>query len=189
VVERINLPGVLQYDVVAPYRPEALRGHKDFPEAYDNIPLPRQTCWQLIKARYKGWRHAQPRQHPKRDRFLIFLKGVYMDRIVSCLALLFLIVAVSTGIFIFGYQLVEWLRTDTWHPMPLDLAIGPIRKFGSTWLGLQLVYDWVLALPLSIVCTVIGFLAFWAGGLISAYLYRGAAHAAAQQITPAQTHA
>ncbi len=44
VVDRFLLPGVLQYDVVALYRPEALRGHNDFPGAYDNITLPRQTC-------------------------------------------------------------------------------------------------------------------------------------------------
>jgi hypothetical protein len=49
VIERFNLPGVLQYDVIAPYRPEALRGHSQFPGAYDNIPLPHQTCAQRIK--------------------------------------------------------------------------------------------------------------------------------------------
>jgi hypothetical protein len=111
-----------------------------------------------------------------------------MDRIVSCLALLFLIVAACTGIVIFGYQLVEWLRTDIWHPMPLDAAIGGIRQYGSDWLGLQRVYDWVLALPLSILCIVVGFVAFWAGGILSAHLYMRAAHAAAKPITPAQIH-
>jgi hypothetical protein len=58
VVNRFNLPKVLQYDVMAQYRPEALRGHKDFPGAYDDMPLPRQTCVQLIKSRYKEWRVA-----------------------------------------------------------------------------------------------------------------------------------
>ena len=189
VVERFNLPGVLQYDLIAPYRPEALRGHNDFPGAYDNIPLPRQTCWQLIKAQYKAWRQSQHKEHPRRDRFFSFLKSIYMDRIVSCLALLFLMVAVGAGIVIFGYQIVEWLRTDIWHPMPLDVGIGGIRKLGSAWLGLQRIYDWVLALPLSIECVLIGFLVFWAGGVLSPYLYKRAAHSAGKQITPAQTHA
>ena len=55
VIERFRHPGgVLQYDVVAPYRPEALRGHHDFPGAYDNIPLPRQTCAQRIRAAWRG---------------------------------------------------------------------------------------------------------------------------------------
>jgi uncharacterized protein (DUF2235 family) len=187
VVDRFKLPEVLQYDVMAPYRPEALRGHKDFPGAYDDIPPPRQTCAQLIKSRYKEWR-ARHSDHPRRDRFFLFLKGIYMDRVVSCLALLFLVVAAGTGIVIFGYQLLEWLRTDIWRPMPLDAAIGGIRQYGSNWLGLQHVYDWVLALPLSILFIVIGFLVFWAGGMLSAYLYKRAAYAAAKPITPAQIH-
>jgi uncharacterized protein (DUF2235 family) len=188
VVDRFRLPSVLQYDVMAPYRPEALRGHNDFPGAYDNIPLPRQTCVQLIKAQYKAWRRAHLKEHPWRDRFFLFLKGIYMDRVVSCLALLFMIVAVGAGITILSYQIVEWLRTDIWHPMPLDQVLGGIRGYGSDWLGLQRVYDWVLALPLSIMCVVIGFLVFWAGGVLSAYLYKRAAHADAKPITPAQIH-
>jgi hypothetical protein len=189
VVDRFNLPRVLQYDVMAPYRPEALRGHIKFPGAYDNIPLPRQTCWQIIKAQYKAWRQAHRRPHPIRNRFFLFLKGIHMDRIVSCLALLFQVLAVGAGVLIFGWQLLEWLRTDIWHPMPLDLAVRGIRRLGADWLGLQRVYDWVLALPLSILCFVIGFLVFWAGGMLSAYLYKRAAQAAAEPITPAQSHA
>jgi uncharacterized protein (DUF2235 family) len=188
VVDRFKLPQVLQYDVMSAYRPEALRGHNEFPGAYDDIPLPRQTCVQLIKARCKAWRRAHHREHPRRDRFFLFLKGIQMDRVVSCLALLFLILAAGTGIIIFGFQLIEWLWTDIWHPMPLDVAIGGIRQLGSDWLGLQRVYDWVLTLPLSILCVVIGFLMFWAGGMLSAYLYKRAAHAAAKPITPAQIH-
>ncbi|WP_426533806.1 T6SS phospholipase effector Tle1-like catalytic domain-containing protein [Bradyrhizobium sp. McL0615] len=189
VVERFGMPGVLQYDVMSLYRPEALRGHTNLPGAYDNIPMPRQTCLQLMKASYKAWRRAHRKEHPWRDRFFLFLKGIHMDRVVSCLALLFLVVAAATGILIFGYQLVEWLRTDIWHPLPLEVAIGGIRNFGSGWLGLQRVYDWILALPLSILFIVIGFLTFWAGGLLSAYLYKRAARVEAKPITPSQSHA
>jgi hypothetical protein len=58
VIERFDLPnGVLQYDVVAPYRPEALRGHEKLPGAYDNIPLPRQTCVQRLKALWQSSHH------------------------------------------------------------------------------------------------------------------------------------
>jgi hypothetical protein len=111
-----------------------------------------------------------------------------MDRIVSCFAFLFLVLATGTGIVIFGYQLVEWLRSDIWHPMPLDVVLGSVRRLGADWLGLQRVYDWVLALPLSMLCVAIGFLVFWAGGALSAYLYKRAAQAEAKPITPAQTH-
>ena len=149
VVERFGLPSVLQYDVMSPYRPEALRGHTNFPGAYDNIPMPRQTCLQLMKASYKAWRRAHRKEHPWRDRCFLFLKGIHMDRVVSCLALLFLVVATGTGFLIFGYQLVEWLLTDIWRPLPVGVVIGGIRQFGSSWLGLQRVYDWILALPLT----------------------------------------
>jgi hypothetical protein len=88
-----------------------------------------------------------------------------MDRVVSCLALLFLVVAAGTGMVIFGYQFVGWLRTDIWQPIPLDAAIGGIRQF------------------------VVGFAVLGGGGRLSAYLYMRAARAAAKAITPAQVHA
>ncbi len=84
-----------------------------------------------------------------------------MDRMISCLALLFLIVAVGAGIAIFGYQIIQWLQTDAWHAVPLETVASGIRRFGADWLGLQRVYDWILALPLSILCIVAGFFVFW----------------------------
>jgi hypothetical protein len=73
--------------------------------------------------------------------------------------------------------------------MPLEVVIGGVRRLGADWIGLQRVYDWVLALPLSILCIAIGFLVFWVGGVFSAYLYKRAARAEAKPITPAQSHA
>jgi hypothetical protein len=189
VAERFHLEGVLQYDVMAAYRPEALRGHTEFPGAYNDIPLPRQTCWQSIKAGYKTFRAPHRKPHPLRDKFFLLLKGIYMDRIVSCLAVLFLVVAVAAGALIFGWQLLNWLQTEVWQPMPLDVVLGALHNWARDWLGLQKVLSWILALPLSIVCGVIGFLVFWAGGVLSAYLYKRAAHAEAKPITPAQSHA
>ncbi|UTD25545.1 DUF2235 domain-containing protein [Bradyrhizobium sp. WD16] len=188
VVTRFDLPGVLQYDVVAPYRPEALRGHHLFSPAYDNIPLPHQTCWQRIKASRKAWRHAHC-DHPLRDRLVTLLKEAHMDRIVSCLALLFLIVAVASGVAILGAQVVGWLQSSAWPPVPLERAVGFIRHAGAGWAGLQQLYDWLLALPLSIVCIIVGFIVFWIGGVISAHLYRRAAIAQDKTVTPAQTQA
>ena len=53
VEKRFSLPSVLQYDVFAPYRPEALRAHQKFANLYANVPLPHTTCWQQIKAARK----------------------------------------------------------------------------------------------------------------------------------------
>lgn len=185
VVERFNLAGVLQYDVVAPYRPEALRGHHKFPGAYDNIPLPRQTCAQRIKAAWHG-KMAAPQAE---DKSFTTLEENAMDRIVSCTALLLLIIAAAIGTVIFAYQCVTWLHSGLWHPMTLDLLLGWIRSIGADWIGLQRIYDWILALPVVIFFYAVGIFIFWLGGVWSAALYKKAAHAQAKTITPAQTHA
>jgi uncharacterized protein (DUF2235 family) len=184
VVERFNLASVLQYDVVAPYRPEALRGHHKFPGAYDNIPLPRQTCAQRIKAAWRGKMTAPEAE----GKGFTTLKENAMDRIVSCTALLLLTIAAAIGTAIFAFQCVAWLHSGLWHPMPLDLLLGGIRSIGANWIGLQRVYDWILALPVVIFFYAVGICIFWLGGVWSAALYKRAAHAQAKTITPAQTH-
>jgi hypothetical protein len=190
VVERFKLTGgVLQYDVVAPYRPEALRGHHKFPGAYDNIPLPRQTCAQRLNAAYKAARPGQQVTAQPRGSSFAALEKNAMDRFVSCSALLLLIIAFGVGTAIFGYQCLAWLHSGVWTPMRLDLLLGSVRSLGSEWIGLQRIYDWLLALPLVIVFYAIGIFIFWLGGAMSAALYKKAAHAQAKTVTPAQTHA
>ncbi len=186
VIQRFNLSGVLQYDVIAPYRPEALRGHHDFPGAYDNIPLPHQTCAQRIRAALKGARGEQTRLQGTSFRAL---EENVMDRVISCTALMLLVLSIITGTAIFAYQCVAWLQSGAWHPMPLDLLLGCVRSISSGWIGLQTLYDWVLALPLVIFFYVIGILIFWLGGICSAALYKKAALAQSKIITPAQSHA
>jgi uncharacterized protein (DUF2235 family) len=189
VIERFNLVGgVLQYDVVAPYRPEALRGHHNFPGAYDNIPLPHQTCAQRIKARKKARQATAPNLQLQEKDFRALEENL-MDRIVSCAALMLLVLAVAMGTAILAYQSFSWLQSGTWHPMPLDLLLGCVRSIGSGWIGLQKVYDRVLAVPLVIFFYVIGIFVFWLGGIWSAALYKRTAHAQGKTVTPAQTHA
>jgi|HubBroStandDraft_4_1064222.scaffolds.fasta_scaffold18885_4 uncharacterized protein (DUF2235 family) len=190
VVERFNLAGgVLQYDVVAPYRPEALRGHHKFPGAYDNIPLPHQTCAQRIKAAYRAARHGQQVAAQPHGSSFTALEENAMDRFVSCSALLLLIIALAVGTAIFGYQCLAWLHSGLWIPMPLDRLLGSIRSLGSQWVGLQRIYDWLLALPLVIALYAVGIFVFSIGGVMSAALYKRAAHSQAKTVTPAQTHA
>jgi uncharacterized protein (DUF2235 family) len=183
-------PGVQQYDVVSPYRPEALRNHKEFPNAYDDIPLPRQTCAQLIRACIRAWRHARrTSERTRADRFFLLMRGWRMDRFVSCLSLIIMLALVAAGVGLLGYQVLEWLRADAWHSMPLDILLSCIRNWGADWLGLQRVYDWILALPLSLMLILFGLFLFGAGGWLSSYLYRHAALAQQKPVTPAQTRA
>jgi uncharacterized protein (DUF2235 family) len=186
VIERFNLPGVLQYDVIAPYRPEALRGHRDFPGAYNNIPLPHQTCAQRIRVALKSARGEQARLQGASFRAL---EENVMDRVVSCIALMVLILAILTGTAIFAYQCVAWLQSGTWPSMPLDLLLGCVRSIGTGWIGLQRAFDWFLALPLVIFFYATGILIFWLGGIWSAALYKNAALVQSKTVTPAQTHA
>jgi uncharacterized protein (DUF2235 family) len=187
VIKRFNLPGVLQYDVIAPYRPEALRGHHDFPGAYDNIPLPHQTCAQRIRAAVKR-RPSENTPNLQRTAFKVLEENV-MDRLVSCTALGLLVLCLLTGTGIFAFQCVAWLESGAWHPMPLELLLGCVRSVGLGWVGLQNVYDWALALPLVVFFYAVGIFIFWIGGVWSAALYKSAALAQSKTITPAQTHA
>jgi hypothetical protein len=45
VYARFKLPIVVQYDITAPYRPEALRTHKRLAAYYKNIPEPKRQNW------------------------------------------------------------------------------------------------------------------------------------------------
>jgi Uncharacterized alpha/beta hydrolase domain (DUF2235) len=188
VIKRFDLPnGVLQYDVVAPYRPEALRGHEKFPGAYDNIPLPRQTCAQRLRALWHSSHHRPSTAQPQNSSFSA-LEGNTMERFVSCAALLLLVLAWALGTAILGYQCVTWLRNDEWQPMPVGLLFNWIRSIGSAWIGLQQIYNWILALPLPVFLYVAGILVFWLGGVWSAALYRKTAQSQAKTVTPAQVH-
>jgi hypothetical protein len=86
------------------------------------------------------------------------------------------------------YQLIEWLQTDIWHPFPLEVAIGVFAILALAGLAFSACMTGY-ALPLSILFIVIGFLMFWAGGLLSAYLYKRAARVEAKPVTPPQGHA
>ena len=52
MIERFKL-NVQQYDVIAPYRPEALRNHALVKQHYLNIPGPHVTCWQTLSSAFE----------------------------------------------------------------------------------------------------------------------------------------
>ena len=111
-----------------------------------------------------------------------------MDRLVSCMALLLLGLALASGTIILLRDCIEWLRTGALHWVPLDAVLSWIRSIGSGWVGLQRIYDALLALPLAIVLYGLGIVFFGIGNVLSAALYKRAAHAQAKTITPAQVH-
>jgi hypothetical protein len=182
VTQRFNWPGgVLQYDEIAAYRPEALRHHNSCSQPYADIPLPHRTCWQRLWAAYRASKAQSSREIQTVSR-------TTMDRFVSCIALFVLLAALLAGTGTLVFQIVGWLETGHWPIVNLDTAMGWLRHIGSDWVGLQKIWDWVLALPLFVVLYVVGFVLFWLLGVLSASLYRTAARAQMQTITPSQTN-
>jgi uncharacterized protein (DUF2235 family) len=56
VIKRFDLREVQQYDLMAPYRPEALRIHQMVSKYYANVPLPQETCLQRLKKSFVNLR-------------------------------------------------------------------------------------------------------------------------------------
>jgi hypothetical protein len=98
------------------------------------------------------------------------------------------IAALLAGTAILGYQLGSWLATAQWPTVGLDVILGCLRDIGPGWIGLQKIWDWLLAFPLFVAFYLAGFIVFWLLGLLSAALYRNAAYAAALTVTPSQSH-
>ena len=194
--------GVQQYDVTAPYRPEALRTHEKVVKYYADIPLPHTTCWQrieLLRDRIKktvgefldqwcsravsslypiNWK-VKKAMNPER-------KYLTPDSIVSCLGLacLVLFVGVAAWILLF-WQVEPWLREGIWHSYPLAMYYAPL----ISWIGLAIILDWIFALPVTLLLALFGIFLFWIFGLVSTKLYQLASKRAGKVITPAQTHA
>jgi uncharacterized protein (DUF2235 family) len=203
VLQRFALAeGVQQYDVTAPYRPEALRNHEAVKHYYTDIPPPHTTCWQRIAAQRDrmikslteslgslcsrvvsylyptNWK-AEKAMNPERRQFT-------PDSFVSCVGLVLLVLCLGAALWIFLFwQIIPWLREGIWHSYPL--AAWYVLR--TEWVGLQLILDWIFAFPVTLVLVLAGILLFWALGLLSAKLYQWASKGAGKTVTPAQTRA
>jgi uncharacterized protein (DUF2235 family) len=194
--------GVQQYDVTAPYRPEALRHHQVLSSYYADIPLPHTTCWQRIAvhrdrliekignaATALGARLAVLLYHEnwKAERAMTpDRKQLTPDSIVSCIGLGLLVLFAGAALWILVcWQIIPWLREGAWHSYPLATFFA-VR---TDWIGLQVILDWLQALPVTLVLAFTAIVLFWLFGLLSAKLYQWASKAAGTIVTPAQTRA
>jgi hypothetical protein len=61
------------------------------------------------------------------------------------------------GIAIFGWQCVVWLKTSTWHGLPVSMLVKPSSDFGRwftdphSWFGLHKLIVIAFDLPLSLI--------------------------------------
>jgi hypothetical protein len=112
-----------------------------------------------------------------------------MDRVASCIGLLFGLLGALGCTGILAVQSFYWLSTGLWWPLPLKIAANCLKSIGSDWVGLQTIFDWILRLPLSLAILVVGYSLFWVFGVISAKLYKQQVDARDLVATPSQTHA
>ncbi|HTE78476.1 MAG TPA: DUF2235 domain-containing protein [Xanthobacteraceae bacterium] len=199
VFARFKLAGVQQYDVTAPYRPEALRSHALLASEYVKIPLPHTTCWQRITRRYEclkrsisnavgGWlgrttRRLYPKTWSAEDA--MSARMVTPDSVVSCLGLAALVVFVGwAGWILLFWQVVPWLHEGIWHSYPIAA-----QGVQLSWVGAQLIINWLLGLPLTLLLTLISILLFRVFGILSAKLYQWASRGPGVTLTPSQTQA
>jgi uncharacterized protein (DUF2235 family) len=199
VLQRFELPEVQQYDVMAPYRPEALRDHERVAAYYANIPLPRSTCWQRVSARCQ---QASSVVNSRVTNFSVWLvslayrhnwaaekamnRQITLDSVISCLGLLSLLLAGGAVLWVVVlWQILPWLHLGIWNSYPLRWCFD----VQTSWLGLQYILDWLLNLPVTLVMAALGILLFWFFGLLSAKTYQWGTRGTSETITPSQTRA
>ena len=107
-----------------------------------------------------------------------------MDRIASCSGLIALIAGVFSGTGIVLYQIFGWLTDGIWQPVPLAAVASGLKSLASDWIGLQILFDWILRLPLSLLLLILGVLIFWRLGALSAKLYQKKVHG--KGVTPSK---
>jgi hypothetical protein len=110
-----------------------------------------------------------------------------MDRFASCSGLMALIGGIFSCVGIVSYQAFGWLTDDIWQPVPLGAVASGLKSLASDWVGLQILFDWILRLPLSLLLLIFGVLVFWRLGALSAKLYQKKVHG--KVATPSQMHA
>lgn len=202
VPPRFELDGVQQYDITAAYRPEALRDHEKVVAYYENIPLPHTTCWQRITTQ---WDRLLETARETVERAFVSLAAILYrkdwksedamettqrrltpDSVISCLGLLFSALFVGSAAWIFLiWQIIPWLHEGVWHSYP----VLHFFALHTGWIGLQLIADWLLALPVTLLLALSGLFLFRVFGLLSAKLYQAANRATGSIVTPSQTRA
>ena len=110
-----------------------------------------------------------------------------MDRFASCSGLMALIAGILGCAGIVSYQVFGWLSDGIWRPVPFSAVASGLKTLASDWIGLQILFDWILRLPLSLLLLIFGVLIFWRLGALSAKLYQKKVHG--KVATPSQMHA
>lgn len=177
VLERFSLKEVQQYDLRSPYRPEALRFHAQLSDYYKEIPAPHESC-------FKRLMKSLPRKlnHPQQGEKIMSEPSHFWSRGVSCLALLAGGGLALFATLVFCWQCFGWLKDGEWISLPLRDFCNP----QASWVGVQIILDWILTLPTALFILVVGVLLFKFVGTLSDIIYKREASNAGMIITPSQ---
>jgi hypothetical protein len=107
-----------------------------------------------------------------------------ISRTVSCLALLLVVSLSGLAATIFVWQCIHWLIVGEWVGLPLRVICEP----HSSWIGLQIILEWIFSLPIALTSLMIGLVVFKLIGMLSDYLYTQEANKSGKVATPSQTH-
>jgi uncharacterized protein (DUF2235 family) len=200
VLARFDAGPMLQYDMMQLYRPEPLRHHienKGKPNQidfnskyYSGISLPHVICWQRISMTSRTWIKQTSEAFWYSDRvqsLLIKARERKVDKKISCLGLLLGAALAVAALSILAYQSGLWLLRGTWPTVALeDTPASLIRCLGRSWVGLQILYDWLFAIPVTVALALLAFVVFWSFGIWSAKLYQRQSIAKGQVTTASQ---
>ena len=82
-----------------------------------------------------------------------------LDRILGMLANLFFLASLLATLSVLAAQSYIWLRTALWKEVPISGAFAflswTVPK--TSWLGIQLIVDWLFQLPIAVCLPVLGF--------------------------------
>ncbi len=170
VLERLSAAAVLQYDLMAPYRPEALRFHPDARKFYSNVPSPAPGWFEPLRTAAQAalsWLSSRTGRWTMRMMERLNKTG-RLDSVIAGVGLLGLLASWGTAVWVFLFwQIIPWLRDASWQSYPLSDFIN----LSPSWKGIQIILEWLLYLPATLVFVILGIGFFWLCGTVASILY------------------
>lgn len=91
-----------------------------------------------------------------------------LDSVIAGVGLLGLLASWGTAVWVFLFwQIIPWLRDASWQSYPLSDFIN----LSPSWKGIQIILEWLLYLPATLVFVILGIGFFWLCGTVASILY------------------
>jgi hypothetical protein len=86
---------------------------------------------------------------------------IFFTRLLAWCATLVSLAALVASIIIFGFQVIGWLQTGVWPPIPTSLALELLNNYPPhrlSWVGVQKIIDYLLDLSSVLTCLGLSFI-------------------------------